>query len=251
MPFKLGKLAPKHNPKTLRFSAFLRTDAPPPPPERTFLEYKIPPATIGMYGNDQFGDCTCAMVAHWLMLITAHSGTLVVPSEDEVIAMYQAVCPGFDPATDANDNGAALTDVLNYWQTVGLAGHKIDGWAQIDNTNMLHRNQAQYLFYGVGVGVQLPSAAQGQFTAGQDWDVVPGDSIEGGHAILESGYGARGRNFETWGKGDQKGTNAWDAAYTDETYIVLTPDLIEQASDLSPNGMNYAALTAILAELRA
>lgn len=249
--FKLGKLAPKFNPKTLKFSAYLNRATPlMPPPEKSFWEYKIPPAAIGMFLNDQIGDCTCAEVAHHIMLMTAHTGTMVVPTDAEVQAMYSAIS-GYVPGDESTDTGCAITDVLNYWQTTGLAGHKIDGWVEINPFNTLHRNLATYLFGGCSVGVQLPAAAQNQFSAGQVWTPVDGDEIEGGHCILESGYGGDGRNYETWGKGDQKGTNAWDALYVDECYAVLSKDWINIASGLAPNALDYAALQSDLQAIKA
>jgi hypothetical protein len=247
---KLGKDAPKFNEKTMLFSRYVNAAAPPPPPEKTYYEYKIPPETIGMYGNDLVGDCVVAGMFHWLMLITAHAGKIVIPGPDDWKKVYSDIT-GWNEATGENDNGMAVTDGLNYWQTVGLCGHKIDGWAQLDNKNMLRRNQGLYTFFGVGVGIQCPQSAQDQFNAGQTWTYVPNSPIEGGHFILESGYGKDGRNFESWGKGDVKGDNGFDQQYTDETYIVLTKDLIEEASDLSPTGMNWDALVADLAALKA
>jgi hypothetical protein len=249
MPFKLGKLAPKFNRKTLRFSSFLRATALPAPPEKAFWEYKIPPKTIGMFLNDQIGDCTCAEVAHHIMLMTAHTGTMVVPTDDEVQAMYSAIS-GYVPGDESTDTGCAITDVLDYWQTTGLAGHKIDGWASIDPANRAHRNLATDLFGGCSVGVQLPNAAQSQFSASQTWAVVDGDEIEGGHCIMESGYGSDGRNFETWGFGAQKATNEWDDTYVDECYVPLSHDWIDAASGLSPSAMNFGALQDALSALK-
>jgi hypothetical protein len=255
--YKLGKLAPKFNPKTLKFSAYLNRQTPlMPPPEKNFWEYKIPPATIGMYLNDEIGDCTIAEVAHHIMLLSAHTGTMVVITDAQVQAMYSAIS-GYDPSqTDASgnnptDTGCAITDVLAYWQNTGLAGHKIDGWVSINPTNLNHRNLATYLFGGCSVGVQLPAAAQTQFSNGQEWFPVAGDQIEGGHCIMESGYGSAGRNFETWGKGDQKATNAWDQLYVDEVYCVLSKDWINIASGLAPNALNYAALQTDLQAVKA
>jgi hypothetical protein len=250
--YKLGKLPPKKNSKTLDFAKYLLPNAPPPPPEKTYWEYKIPPDTIGMYDNDQIGDCTCAEVAHHLMLVTAHTGKVVIPEVADVVAMYSAIC-GYDPSqtqpdgSNPTDTGCAITDVLNYWQLTGLAGHKILGWAAVDYTNLLRRSQGVYIFAGCSVGVQLPAIAQTQFSNGQTWDVVADDGgIDGGHNILESGYGDRGRNYETWGQGDQKGTNAWDAKYADESYIVITSDWVNNATGLAPNQLNMDALQADL-----
>lgn len=253
---KLGKLAPKHNPKTLKFSTFLKKGALAPPPVKVWREYKIPADAWQMFGNDLMGDCTCAAVAHQLMLVTAHTGKMVVPELKDVLKMYMTIS-GFNPAlsdsegNNPTDGGAAITDALDYWQTVGLAGHKILGWAQIDHKNLLHRNQGVYIFGANNVGVQLPQSAQTQFNKNQTWKPVKRDKIAGGHCIIEVGMGRLGRNYVTWGKGDQKGTNAWDKKYTDEAYVVITQDWINEASGLAPNSMNMDALKVALAELRA
>jgi hypothetical protein len=246
MPYKLGKLAPRKNPKTLKLSKYLLATAPPAPPEKTYWEYLIPPATIGMYGNDTIGDCTCAAVAHMVMLFTAHTGKMFAPEVADVIAMYSAIS-GYDPATGANDNGCAITDVLNYWQTTGLSGHKILGWASIAPTNRVQRQQGVYIFGACNIGVQLPALAQTQFSDDETWDVAENDGgIEGGHCIVQTGYGAEGINVQTWGKGDQKATNAWDTMYTDESYVVITQDWVNEATGLAPNALNMDALVADL-----
>lgn len=256
MRYKLGKLAPKRNKKTLSFAKFMRVPVLPAPPEKNYWEYKINPATIGMYGNDQVGDCTCAEVAHHLMLMTAHTGTMFTPDPAEVIKMYSAIS-GYDPTqTDSNgnnptDTGCAITDVMAYMVTTGLQGHKYDGWASIDPSNQAHRQLAVYLFGGTNVGVQLPQSAQDQFSAGETWEPGGDDTIEGGHCILQSGYGAEGVNFETWGKGDQKATNAWDSQFVDECYVPLSKDWVNVATELAPSAMNYAALQTILSEIKA
>jgi hypothetical protein len=250
---KLGKLAPKAHPKTLRFGAFLLPDAPPPPPAKLWREYKIPEDAWGMFGNDTIGDCTCAGIAHLLMLVTAHTGGMVVPDEKDVIEFYSAVS-GYDPSTGANDNGAAITDVLDRWQSVGFSGHKIVAWAGIEPANFLHRHQGMYIFGGNNVGVELPAIAQQQFADNATWD-VPSDGndggIEGGHCIIEAGYGADGSDFVSWGRGTQKATNAWSQKYMDEAYVVITQDWIDNATGLAPNMMNMDALVAALAALKA
>jgi hypothetical protein len=254
---KLGKLAPKHNDKTLLFSKYLKADAPPPPPKKVWREYKIPADAWQMFANDTVGDCTCAAIAHMLMLVTAHTGKLVTPQLSDVLYAYSAIT-GYDASqTDASgnnptDNGAAITDVLAYWQQTGLAGHKILAWAQIDYQNVLTRHQGIYIFGANDIGVQLPAIAQQQFADGQTWDVVPDDGgIAGGHCIVEAGYGKQGSDVVTWGNGQQKATNAWSAKYVDEAYVVITQDWINVASGLAPNLLNLDALVLDLQALKA
>jgi hypothetical protein len=258
MPFKLGKKDPKWHPRTLMASKYTQdaTGAQLPPPEKIYLEYKTDPSNIGMYLNDRLSCCLAAYAGHHLQVITAHTGTIIVPDDDDIEKFY-AGFSGYDPSqTDSQgnnptDNGGYFTDMYAYWQKYGLCGFKIDAWMQIDTKDLAKRMIAIRLFLGCGVGVQLLSEAQNQFSAGQEWSVVPGDESEGGHAILESGEGARGHNFATWGKGDQKATNEWDLACTDEVYVPLTKALISAANDVAPKSLDYDTLIADMKALAA
>jgi hypothetical protein len=250
MAGKLGKLAPKKNLKTLSFARyFLAGDLPTPPP-KVFREYKVPAVKWGMYGNDAIGDCTCAAIAHMLMLVTAHTGTMVVPPEQDVLDFYSAVS-GYVPGDASTDNGAAITDVLERWQTVGLSGHKILGWASIDHLNPVALKTAIYLFGAVNIGIQVPAVAMEQFDAKQAWHIVADDGgNEGGHSIPVFGYGSLGFTANTWAA-NQQYTNDWGAQYIDEAYAVVTEDWINQATGKAPNQLDVAALTADLAALKA
>lgn len=244
---ELGKLAPKHNAKSLPFGKYL-TGELPAPASKVYREYKTPPEAIQMYGNDQYGDCTCAGAANLLILDTCHTGMVVIPTLDEVLDLYSAVS-GFDRVTGANDNGAAMTDVLEQLRTNGLSGHKILAWAKIDHTNALHRQIAVDLFGATYVGVQLPESAQDQFNANQSWEVVEGDKIEGGHAIIHPGYGSEGGDYVTWAKWDQKASGEWESSYIDEEYVIITQDWINQATQKTPGGIELSTLQADIALL--
>lgn len=245
MTYKLGKLPPKQNARTLKLSTYLGERMPPPPPNKVWREYKVPPDAWGMYANDRIGDCTCAAIAHMLMLVTAHTGKMVVPTEDEVIKAYSAIS-GFDPVSGMNDNGAAITDVLEFWRSVGIAGHKILAWAQIDHTNIQQVKQAIWLFGGIDIGVNLPVSAMEQLDSGQSWNVLQNDGgIDGGHSIPNFGYGALGTNCITWGA--RQGMSwGWFRSYVDECYAVITEDWFDQTSGNTPSGFNLAQLEADL-----
>jgi hypothetical protein len=246
---KLGKLAPKHNLKTLPFQRYV-AGVLPDPARKVYREYKTPVEAMQMFGNDMYGDCVWAMLANILILMTVHTGTVVIPTDADVLAAYSAVT-GFDPTTGSNDNGTAITDALDYMRTTGICGHKILGWAQIDHTNLTHRQLGVDLFGATCVGVQLPASAQRQFANGQSWEVNDGDEIEGGHAILHPGYGSEGGDYVTWAKWDQKASLAWEQTYIDEEYVIITEDWLNQATQQTPGGLDLATLQTDLTALSA
>jgi hypothetical protein len=171
-----------------------------------------------------------------------------VPTESDVLTVYSAVS-GYDPATGANDNGAAITDVLNYWQTTGIAGHKILGWAQVDPTNQTEVEQAIYIFGGIDLGVNLPNSAMTQFQNNQPWDVVnPDGGIDGGHSVPNFGYGSEGTNCITWAQ-RQPMSWAWFQQYCDEAYAVISPEWLSATTALTPSGFDLATLQADLAAI--
>jgi len=253
MPYKLGKTAPKFNRKTLRLSKYLGSTLPTAP-TKLWREYRVPPSGWGLMMNNTVGCCTCAAIGHMVMLFTAHTGTMVTPTDDQVIAVYSAVT-GYDPSqtqpdgSNPTDNGAAITDILAYWQAVGIAGHKILGWAQI-NLDPASIKQAMYLFGAVDIGFNVPASAMTQFQNGQTWDVVtPDGGNVGGHSVPLFGEGSQGFDCTTWGA-NQKLTNAFAASYMDEAYCVVTQDWISAASGLAPNMINLATLQADLAAIK-
>jgi hypothetical protein len=253
MSLKLGKLPPKHSAKTLSFAKYA-ANVLPDPAAKVYREYKTPQAARQMLGNDQYGDCTCAAAANLEILWSCHTGVCVVPSTQEALALYSAVT-GFNPSDPNTDQGAAMTDVLNYWQTSGfsIGGilHRILGWAAIDFTNPLHRHLGVQLFGATYVGVNLPSSAMDQFNAGQPWEVVPNAPIEGGHAIIHPGYGALGGDYVTWANWEQKASAAWEAAYIEEEYVIITQDWLDAVTRKTPGGLDLATLQADLNSLEA
>lgn len=242
----LGKLAPKYHPKTLKLGKYLDISLPVPV-QKVFREYKVPKQAKQLFGNDKVGDCTCAGAANMLTLNTCHTGDVVIPTLEEVMAMYSAVS-GYVAGDDSTDNGAAMTDVLAYLQDVGLAGHKILGWAQIDHTNEAHRKLACQLFDGTYVGVALPKSAQSQFIEDTqcNWEVVKNSPIEGGHCIIRPGYGAEGDDYVTWANWEVKASAAWSSTYVDEEYVIITEDWINKITNKTPDGLDLDTLKADL-----
>lgn len=247
---KLGKLAPKWHPHTLSLAKYLAPDLLPDAAAKVYREYKTPAVAMQLFGNDRYGDCVFAMFANFLILATVHTGTIVIPSLADVLKGYSDVT-GFDPATGANDNGTVMTEALEYMRNVGMAGHKILGWAKIDHHNIVHRRLGVQLFGATLVGVSFPASAMTQFGNNQPWHVDSGSTIEGGHAILHPGYGATGDDYVTWGKWDQKAASSWSLEYVDEEYVAITEDWIDKVTGKTPGGLDLATLQTDLKTLTA
>jgi len=203
-----------------------------------------------MFSNDQIGCCVVASIAHTLMNVTAHTGEVVVPTDQEVIEFYSAIS-GYVPGDEATDNGAAITDGLAHWQSVGISGHKILGWAQIDVTNHTQVMLGNYIFGGVDIGFNVPQFAMEEVADMSDWTMMQADTnIIGGHSVPVMAHGNKGCACITWAKIQRM---SWDffSAYCDEGYCIITEDWLRQADGLTPSGFDLDALKADLLALTA
>ena len=136
-------------------------------------------------------------------------------------------------------------------RTVGVAGHQIQAWVQVDFTNLEHVRQAIYLFGHLSIGVNLPDLAMNQFGQGLPWDVTGEDDggIDGGHDVPIFGYGSQGFTCVTWGRLQQMGI-PWFQKYVEEAYAAVSIDWLA-SSGLAPNRLDIDALVADLADLKA
>ena len=244
MAGKLGRLAPKVHPRTLKLSSFLKAV---PAPRVFAWEYNLDDWT--MMGNDTVGDCTCACIGHMIMEWTSRTYGTVTPTTEQVLTAYSAVT-GYDPNTGANDNGAAITDVLAYCQSTGLAGHKILAWAEIDVSNLTNVKQAIAMFGGIDIGFNVPQSAMTQFDAGEPWNDIGDTDIVGGHSVPVMGYGGLGDTCITWGKRQPMNWAFW-SRYVDEAYAIITQDWLMQAQTSPIFGLDLPALQPQLAALKA
>ena len=245
MRFLPALLEPKYKGPILQLSKY--TSALIPTPSKVYWEYKVR-APWGMLGNDTVGDCEIARIAHMLMEVTAHTGTMIVPTLAQVIAVYSTIS-GYDPSkvqpdgSNPTDVGCATPDVLNYWQTVGIAGHKIAGWVQTDSTQAAIQ-QAIWLFGGAALDIAVYQSMMNQTNLGQAWNNPSGDLL-GYHAIPGFGFGSAGLTAVTWGKLQQMGW-ATLLQILQGNFAVITQDWIEQ-NGKAPNGFDLATLQADLA----
>ena len=247
--FKLGKKAPRIDPRTLKMATYMDDSKLPPLPSS--VDWTPKNTTLGLMLNDSLGDCTCAGIGHGIQTWTANASTIFTPPDPDVLAAYSAVS-GYDPSkTDAQgnndtDQGADELTVLNFWKNTGIDGHKILGYVQVHPTNLLHLRATIALFGLAYVGVQLPNSAMEQFENNQPWSVDGDMTIDGGHCIILTGYTPTSFKAITWGREQEIMLNWWTQC-GDESYCPISQDWIE-ANGQSPSGFN---LTQLQSDLKA
>lgn len=244
---KLGKQAPRHDPRTFRFAHLLDRAALAAPPPACNWDTALP-TTLPMWHNDAIGDCTIASLAGMIMRWSSLHGTPVVLTDDDVIATYSAIT-GYDPADPNTDQGGNMLDVLRYVRAHGIAGHTIGGFCSVNHRDREEVEIAIQVFGGLYVGASLPLTAQRHGAWHGPVDLT-GDSAPGswgGHALSSAKYDHGGLTFITWG-GHQVADWPWADAYVDECYGIISEDWVSGKVP-APNGLDIERVRAALASL--
>lgn len=250
MPLRLGRKPAKRTLRTMR-SALVMARALDPLGARPAQSNDYTAAVTvpwGMFLNDSLGDCVCADTAHTLMLRTANNGSIIIPTDDDVEKLYEAV-GGYVPGDASTDNGCVETDMCEYLVSTGFLGHKADAAGSVDPENLDHVGWCVQLFGSCRMGWNLPQSAMDQFQAGQPWDVVAGDDggIIGGHDTPLIKYAGDTWYTVTWGQ-PQLITPAFIAKYAEESHCELFFDWAQEQG-VSPSGLSLDALAADMANL--
>jgi hypothetical protein len=243
-PHSYGRLAVRHDPRTLHFANYQRPSLVAPPVR---ADYASKVTDWPMYLNDAEGDCTVAAEGHMVEAWTAYGQAHEVSVTDaDVQRVYERVS-GFNPVTGANDNGANELDVLNDWRKRGIGGHKIVAYLRLDVHNHRQVRQAIALFGGIYTGFNVPESAENQFAAGEHWHVMPdatGSNILGGHAVPVLAYDPANLVCITWAKAQPMTWHFWDV-YFEEAYAVVTKDFLDRTGH-NPAGLDLRQLLADL-----
>jgi len=250
MALKLGKHPPVFDERNLVFGKYLKKAELPPTPSRENYGEKVP--TWPMYANDRYGDCTCAAAGHMIQNWTATASAEVTPPEPTVVSFYEHFV-GTPPPEDA---GCNMLQVLKYWRSHGLDGHKVHAFAELGAQNLDQTRTAVHLLGSVYIGVALPNFAvkQGVDIRKIPWVVPEGGAVgeaapnpQNGHCIPAVGYDENVLYVVTWG---EVKTMSWGflEAYADEVYAVLSLDFLNAAGHDSA-GFDLAQLEADLGQL--
>lgn len=239
----------------LHFSDFVCHSKMPAIPSVFDFSPKAAVPLADIYGNDNLGDCAIAMMFHAAAVFTANAtGVAYHVALAQIIAAYSKV-GGYVPGDPSTDNGCMLSDVFNYWKTVGLPnGEKILGVISINASNWNDVMASGFLFENHCFGVGLPDHYVNPFPAGSGftWGKAGPSIPNNGHAFLGCGGVASGANagvkIDTWGL---LGTFTPDAiaAYAGpsgggEMYSVITNDMIAKGQAKAPNGVAWGDLIA-------
>jgi hypothetical protein len=233
MSLKLGRL-PAMRPTALSDLAVYATGKLPTPP----ATWPVPKAKYPMDGNEEYGDCTMAGVAHLIEAWdVSFSERDAVPGEKEIVTEFLHLNGG------EKDTGLVEANVLERWHKSGLFGEKIAGYAPVNPSDILAIHQAIALYGGCYLGIECPRSAQEQFSEGKPWTFVEGSPVEGGHCIVALGFNEHSVECVTWGAIAEV-TYPFLAHYLDEAWVVLSEQLVQAKGD--GLGISIEALQADL-----
>jgi hypothetical protein len=238
--FRGGRLPP-HPEAThprLKLAPYV-TAAPAPPPA---VDWSTEVTEWPIYLNDQIGDCVFAEQGHHEQVLTLYGqGTEVVLPDDAVLRVYEEV-GGYVPGDPSTDNGAVIQDAMSFWRKVGIAGHRIDAFAQVSVGDLREVRTALAACGPLSIGINLPSSAMDQFNNGRPWDVVADDGgVLGGHCVIVVAYDPDGFDVITWG-GRARMTLPFWRRYVEEAWAVLSHEWVSTATGLDPEGVDRAGL---------
>ncbi len=239
--YKLGRLPPVIDNRTLRLTSYLAPSLPPAP---ITVHWSDRVSSWPMYGNDAYGDCTEAAIAHMEQLWAAIRGKPKTPTTLSIINRYKRLT-GCQAPGDQNDVGLNENTVLRDWRAHSIAGRKMLAWADIDLWNHDAVRQALYMFRGVyiGFGISDPQQLFSQFDANTPWTPQQGRVYEG-HAVNIVDCDADTLTCISWARTQKLTWAFWDLM-VDEAHCVLSSD--EKANP--PVGFDLAQLIADLAQI--
>lgn len=242
--FKLGKLAPQHDPRVPHLSKHMMLAKAAPSADWTKAV-----KAFSMLANERAGDCTAVGCLNLLRVWYANNGFDYEPTDDDALALYAATSN-----YPKEDNGAVESLVLKHWRENGIVtpfGTDRILYAALNHLDLNELKLSIQLFGGCYLGIALPITAQ---TQDDIWSVVPDASDEiaapgtwGGHCVVALAYDPQFVTIATWGK-LMKVTPGFLQKYLDESWAVISNDWLAN-SGVSPSGLNWAGLQADLAQI--
>ena len=210
-------------------------------------------------GNDNFSDCLAVAWANMRYFITSMlTDHPYYPTLEQVYEIYKTQNPGFvpDPNNPVDDNGMDIQTLCEYLtKNAGPDGAKLIGFASVDVTNLNEVKAALAIFGCLMLGIEVQETNIQDFNNGQPWNYHPGDTIDGGHAVLAGGYLTTPGNdvrFITWaqqtGMTDAFWNNLVARSNTGEGWVCIWEENLgtkafQEGINLQTLAADYQALT--------
>jgi hypothetical protein len=252
---KFGRLPRKHDERIPKYSALTAKRAIAPPP--TAVDYtRVLGNSLGEFGNDRLGDCTCAACYHALQVWSANANPPIDTEPDfDAVMLYEKTC-GYVPGNPSTDQGGVEQDVLTYWLNTGIPTgmtgeptQKLAAFVEVDQSNLEDIKRAIYEAGLVYIGFEIPQFFN---TSCPVWDLEPGadNTIVDGHAVVLAGYNDALKRFKliSWGR-QYEMTYRFFERFCDEAYLLVNEKWIE-STGMTPAGLTLDELIAQMDALK-
>lgn len=230
---RLGKNEYRYDPRTLRLTSEYLAPSDWMVPIEYDLDAKRAKLPLGLWGNDEYGDCVLVGKANHLVRLERLDTRRTPKVTTPMVVDYYKKLTGCVTAGDANDSGLIVLDSLHDWRDGWeLAAYKnqktfpIDAYGELDKIDRQQLRAACYLLGGIQFGLSLPVTAAHQINQGQQWEDIGTDEPAaqpgswGGHLVYAKRYDAGGFYCITWGR-EHYMTNRFIERYADEVWAVV------------------------------
>lgn len=234
---KLGKLAPRSDPRTIQLAKHFNPTAAPIPPA---ARWDAPIDDWGVMGNDTYGNCVIVTAAHAILTWRANELDDNRRITDNAVIELSRTMGAL--------NGYNILDRLKYWRNEGMWTDYLWMYAQTPTTNVELLKAVIYEFGLADIGLALPNAWRNAAI----WDTGTGRDYRAGswglHSVPIVGYDQQYAYIATWGKLQPM---TWPAVttYCDEAYALISGFWLANAGT-TPSGFNLETIRAELDTIR-
>lgn len=251
LPFKRGRRPPVHTRRTMRLALAMHKalDAlgPAPTVSDDYVSAVMQQSASGWncWWNNSLGDCVCEDSGHGLMLRTANAGKIIIPTSQDILALYEAV-GGYQPGNASTDQGCDEGLMCQYLIKTGLCGQKASATGPVDPTNIEHLKWTVQIFGSCRLGIIVDQQMEQQFSLKQPWETpaAANDPNAGGHDVPIVKYDSQYAYVVTWG-GLQP--VAWplvsQSSFLEEAHCEAWEDFC-RAGGTTPAGFNLQQMLA-------
>ena len=206
----------------------------PPVPPGTFDWSNGEAIKFPMLGNDQYGDCYYAAVAHASQSFTGNSGAECSFDVNALTRRYLQIAGG--------DNGLDDGTIFPEWRA-GIVGpngpRKILDEMTVDPKNLASVELAMWAFGGLLFTCSLPASWANNANPGATWGPASG-GIVGGHAMHLSGRKNGSSDLRTWGISPPINlTDAGMASVDTELIVAFSVDQFKPDGTCAFTGMSW------------